>query len=73
MLQVPFLQVPNFDMETRIHLQNLKLAVAEACTEIQNCPEDSIQDIFNERLEFWNLPWRMNYRFKLVDEPLEDD
>ena len=53
-----------------IALVRLSNAITDACREIQACPEDSIQDIFNECLEKWKTRLRMDHNFHL--EPTKD-
>ncbi len=43
----------------------LKNAITDACRELQKCPDDSIQDIFNEAFEKWELPLRMDHNFNI--------
>ena len=49
MLNIPYIKLIN--------------AVADACNEIQNSPDDSIQDIFNESLKSWETGLIMNSNF----------
>lgn len=46
----------------------LKEAVRVTCQEIQASPQDSISDIWNEQLLKNNLPYIMDYTFRLQDE-----
>jgi hypothetical protein len=41
----------------------LKNAITDAMREIQKCPEDSMQDIFNEKLEIWETGLWMDHNF----------
>ncbi len=43
----------------------LKNAITDACRELQKCPDDSIQDIFNEAFAKWSLPLRMDHNFNV--------
>lgn len=45
-------------------------ALMEILREIEKCPEDSIQDIANEKLEQWKCGFRVNpdYSPELVEE-----
>jgi len=43
----------------------LKNAIKDACEEIQRCPGDSIQDIFNEMFERWETGLRMDHNFEI--------
>lgn len=43
----------------------LTYAIRNACLEIERCPNDSLQDIFNEMLEKENLPLSMNGNFRM--------
>lgn len=52
------------DLDTR-----LSNAITEALREMEKCPDDSIQDIWNECLEKWETGLRMNHRFELEKEP----
>ena len=47
-------------------LVRLSNAITDACREIQACPDDSIQDIFNERLEKWETRLRMDHNFNIA-------
>jgi hypothetical protein len=40
-------------------------AIAEACREIQRCPDESITDIFNEALDQWCTGLRMDHNFNV--------
>lgn len=40
-------------------------AVKDACVEIQNCPDDSIQDIFNEAFDKWETGLQMDHNFNI--------
>jgi hypothetical protein len=53
---------------TDVRLRN---AITDACREIQRCPDDSIQDIFNEMFEKWETGITMLHNF--VVERSEDD
>ena len=46
-------------------LVRLSNAITDSCREIQNCPDDSIQDIFNECLEQWETGLIMDHNFNL--------
>lgn len=51
-------------METE---KKLKEVICEAAYEINESPEDSIQDIFNECFEKWDVNLRMTHNFDVVD------
>lgn len=53
-------------------MDNIKLrnAITDACREIQKCPEDSIQDIFNECLDNWETGLWMDHNFALTSKPV---
>jgi len=40
-------------------------AITEAVREVDKCPEDSIQDIWNESLKSWKTGLRMNHRLEV--------
>lgn len=47
-------------------LRILKNVITEAFREIQKCPDDSMQDIFNEKLNNWGMAdIRMNHQFQI--------
>ena len=39
--------------------------IRAALQEMERCPEDSVQDIFNEQLETWETGMRMNSHFDI--------
>ena len=47
-------------------LRILKNVITEAFQEIQRCPDDSMHDIFNEKLKRWGMTGiRMNSQFQI--------
>ena len=56
--------------DTLDRLVRLSNAITEACREVQKCPDDSIQDIFNESLCDWETGLWMDHNFNL--EPNEE-
>ena len=44
-------------------------AITEAVREMERCPNDSTQDIWNESLESWKTGLRMNHHLEIEDEP----
>lgn len=50
------------------NINNLCNAITEACREIERCPDDSIQDIFNESLKKWETGMKMDFRFNIEKE-----
>ena len=40
-------------------------AIKEACLTINDCPDASIQDIFNESLESWGTGLKMDQNFNV--------
>ena len=40
-------------------------AITDAVREMEKCPDDSTQDIWNEALESWETGLRMNHRLEL--------
>jgi hypothetical protein len=53
---------------TTEHALNLLNAITDAVREMERCPNDSTQDIWNEALESWHTGLRMNPRFELTRE-----
>ena len=53
-------------MITETQYKCLCNAISEALREVERCPNDSIQDIFNEKLKSWNTELRLNHRFELT-------
>jgi hypothetical protein len=54
----------NPQKSTEYALQNLVRvcnAITEALREMKRCPDDSIQDIWNESLESWETGLRMDH------------
>jgi hypothetical protein len=49
-------------MKTETNLLN---AITEAMREIERCPDDSMQDIFNESLSSWQTGLKMNHRYEI--------
>jgi hypothetical protein len=49
-------------MKTETNLLN---AITEAVREIERCPDDSMQDIFNEALTSWRTGLKMNHRYEI--------
>jgi len=49
-------------MDTLTKLCN---AITDALREVERCPDDSIQDIFNEQLKSWRTGYHMDHRFNL--------
>jgi len=46
-------------------MQNLLNAITEALREMERCPDDSVQDIWNESLESWETGLRMNHLLEI--------
>ena len=44
-------------------------AITDALREMERCPDDSTQDIWNEMLERWNTGLRMNHRLEIEPKP----
>jgi hypothetical protein len=40
-------------------------AVTEALREVDRCPDDSVQDIFNDKLESWNTGLVMDRSYNI--------
>lgn len=57
---------PTGSLERMVRLIN---AITEAVREMERCPDDSTQDIWNESLESWRTGLRMNHRLEIEDEP----
>jgi hypothetical protein len=51
------------------HMVRLCNAITEALREMDKCPDDSVQDIWNESLESWGTGLRMNHLLEV--EPIE--
>ncbi len=51
----------------KIKIMRLCNAITEAVREMEKCPNDSVQDIWNESLESWETGLRMdnNYNIEL--------
>jgi len=45
--------------------QKLCEVIKESLHEMDRCPEDSIQDIWNEKLEGWKTGLRMDHHFNI--------
>lgn len=43
-------------------------AITEALREMDKCPDDSVQDIWNESLESWETGLRMNHLLEITPE-----
>lgn len=43
-------------------------AITEALREIEKCPDDSMQDIFNEKFKEWETGLRMNQSYAIESE-----
>ena len=43
-------------------------AITEALREMEKCPDDSVQDIWNESLESWETGLRMNHLLESTPE-----
>ncbi len=43
-------------------------AITEALREIEKCPDDSMQDIFNEKFKEWETGLRMNQSYVIESE-----
>lgn len=39
--------------------------ITEALREMEKCPEDSVQDIWNESLESWETGLRMDHNYNI--------
>jgi hypothetical protein len=44
-------------------------AIKDALIEMDKCPEDSVQDIWNECLESWETGLRMDHNYNLANVP----
>lgn len=51
------------------HMVGLLNAITEAVREMERCPDDSTQDIWNESLESWRTGLRMNHRLEIEEDP----
>ena len=47
-------------------------AITDACREMEACPEDSMQDIFNEAFQAWNTNLHMDHHFNIEVKPPSD-
>ena len=61
----PFAHSP-YELEL-MRNKNLCNAITEAIREQERCPDDSIQDIWNEKLEDWKTGLQMDSSF-LIEE-----
>lgn len=52
-------------MKATENVERLGNAITEALREMEKCPEDSVQDIWNEALESWETGLRMNQRLEI--------
>ena len=57
---------PNCTFENKWSFFN---AITYALREMERCPDDSTQDIWNEMLEKWNTGLRMNHRLEIEPKP----
>jgi hypothetical protein len=57
-------------MDTQNKQDWIKLtnAIKDALKEMEKCPEDSVQDIWNEQLKSWETGLRMNNNYEIVRE-----
>ena len=46
-------------------LMLVRNAIADALREIEKCPDDSMQDIFNEQLKSWNTGLWMDHNYNI--------
>ncbi len=46
-------------------MQNLLNAIKEALKEMEKCPNDSVEDIWNESLKSWETNLRMDSNFNI--------
>ena len=60
---------PNKTSATPETVARLLNAITDAVREMERCPDDSTQDIWNESLESWRTGLRMNHRLELEEEP----
>jgi hypothetical protein len=52
-------------MNSEQQLMRLLNAIKDAINEQERCPDDSIQDIWNEQLDNWGTGIRMDHNFNL--------
>lgn len=43
-------------------------AITDALREMDNCPEDSVQDIWNESLKSWETELRMDHNYNIEQD-----
>lgn len=55
-------------MKLNQETKNFLNAITEALREIEARPEDSMQDIFNEKLKSWETGLWMSYRYEIETE-----
>jgi hypothetical protein len=60
--------VPTTSQQRLVRLCN---AATEAIREMEKCPNDSVQDIWNESLESWKTGFRMDYNHNIEPKILE--
>jgi len=51
-------------------LVRLLNAITDAVREMERCPDDSTQDIWNEALESWETGLRMNHLLEVEPSPI---
>jgi hypothetical protein len=56
---------PRLELPTHIVLNRLRNAIKEALCEMGKCPDDSVQDIWNESFRTWQTGLRMDHHFNV--------
>lgn len=46
----------------------LSNAIQDALHEMDKCPDDSVQDIWNEKLKSWETGLKMNHHYEIIPE-----
>lgn len=55
-------------MKTNQDWIKLTNAIKDALHEMEKCPDDSVQDIWNEQLKSWETGLKMNHHYEIVRE-----
>ncbi len=54
-----------------MNISHLTQAITAALRECERCPDDSVEDIFNEQFASWQLPIYMTNNFNIeFDSPM---
>lgn len=56
-------------MNAELRLVYLVNAITDALREMEKSPDDSVQDIWNEKLRDWNTKLRMDHNYRI--DPVE--